>query len=123
MRRPWTGAYLRLLAIVLAFGGLAHIGNILGLGGTPWLETPGLWQAMDLVLLTFNAVVAFGLWTRRVWSIPALVCGLIVLQIIPYTVFRSAFVVAPEDAAVLMQLVVFEAMLIAILGVLLLVRK
>ncbi len=48
--RPWTSIYLRVLAAIFAYGGLVHIGNMLGLPGTPWTQTPVLWRIMDVVL-------------------------------------------------------------------------
>ena len=57
--------YVRLLAVVLLYGAAVHVGNMLGLTGTPWLQTPRLHRAMDVVLLVFDLVVAAGLWMKR----------------------------------------------------------
>ena len=115
----WTGIYLRVIACVLLYGASVHVFNILGLSGRRWASTPGLWRAMDVVLLLFNLVVAFGLWTRAPWAVVALVVGIFALQIIPYTVFRNAFIESPSDAATLNGLVGTELILLAILGALL----
>ena len=97
--QPWTGLYLRVLAVILVYGALVHVGNILGLTGVPWQDTPSLWRTMDLVLLLFNVVVGVGLWQRQPWAVVALVGGVIVLQVVSYTVFRNQFVRGPEDTA------------------------
>ena len=111
----WTGIYLRFLALVLFYGALMHVGNIVGWSGRPWLETPLLWRVMDGVLLTFDLIVGVGLWLKQPWSPIALVVGLIALQGIPYTLFRQYFVETPEQAATLNSLLGTEAILLAIL--------
>ena len=123
MSQPWTGLYVRVLAVVLAYGALVHIGNMLGLSGTAWRDTPVLWRTMDVVLLVFNIVVGIGLWQRQSWSIVALVGGVVVLQVVPYTLFRSQFVRGPEDAATLNGLLWTWVVLLGALGVLVALRR
>ncbi len=65
LAQPWTRAYVRVLAIVLAYGGLVHVGNMIGLASIPWSESQLHLRIMDVVLLTFNVIVALGLWFRR----------------------------------------------------------
>ncbi|NEP16351.1 MAG: hypothetical protein F6J97_05525 [Leptolyngbya sp. SIO4C1] len=121
--QPWTGLYLRFLAVVLAYGAAMHVGNILGWSGKPWLTTPLLWRVMDVVLLLFNAIAAVGLWYRQAWAVAAFVVGLVALQIVPYTVFRQQFIEAPEQAQVLNGLVGTELALLLVLGLLLVAKK
>ena len=121
--QPWTGLYLRILAFVLAVGALVHVGNILGLTGVPWRETPPLWRLMDVVLLAFNVVVAVGLWQRHSWAVVALVGGVLALQVMPYTLFRNQFVQRAEDAATLNGLLGTWAVLLAVLLVLVAAKR
>ena len=121
--QPWTGVYLRLLSVVLAYGAPVHVGNMLGLSGTPWNETPMLWRLMDVVLLLFNVVVAVGLWLRAPWSPVAYVLGVVLLQVAPYTLFRRQFIRSPTDAATLDGLLWTHALLVAVLVVLLISRS
>ena len=121
--QPWTGIYLRVLALVLLYGGSVHVGNMLGFSGTPWQQTPLIWRVMDVVLLVFNIVVAVGLWRRAPWSVVAYVSGILALQVVPYTLFRKEFVRSPADATALNGLLWTHAVLFAVLLILLLGRK
>lgn len=58
LQQPWTAIYTKIMAIALLYGATAHISNILGLTGTPWLATPLLWRSLDIILLIFNIVTA-----------------------------------------------------------------
>ena len=119
LAQPLMGIYVRVLAVVLLYGAAMHVGNMLGLSGTPWSQTPRLFRAMDVVLLVFDLVVAAGLWIRKPWAVVAFVCGLVLLQILPYTLFRQHFVRSPEDVRTLNGLLGTELVLLLMLGVLL----
>ena len=87
------------------------------------MTTPLLWRVMDVVLLVFNGVVAVGLWRRDQWAVVALVVGVVLLQLVPYTLLREHFAQTPEDASTLSGLVGTLTLLLVVLGVLLAVRK
>ena len=123
LAQPWTGIYVRVVACVLVYGALMHVSNMLGLSGTPWQEQPALWRVMDVVLLVFNVVTAVGLWLRQPWAVVCLVAGLVLLQFVPYTIFREHFVRVPADAATLNGLLGTEALLLAILVALVLLQR
>ena len=120
---PWTGIYLRVLAVILAYGALVHVGNMLGLPGTPWCDTLLLWRVMDVGLLMFNVVVAIGLWTKASWSVVAYVAGILVLQVVPYTILRAQFIRSPADASALNGLLGTHVLLFAVLFTLIMVRR
>ena len=122
-RNTWTGIYVRILACILMYGAVVHVGNIAGWSGTKWVETPVLWRVMDVVLLVFNVVVALALWFRLSWSITAFIIGIIALQLIPYTVFRSQFIETPSQAQALNGLIATHLILLSILAGLILLRK
>ena len=111
------------MAIALLYGAVVHIGNMLGLTGTPWLSTPLLWRIMDGVLLVFNGVAAIGLWRRCAWSVWLVFGGILLLQFVPYTLLRAQFVLQPEDAQTLNGLLGTEALLLAIFALLLWLKK
>ena len=119
----WTGVYVRILACILLYGAVMHIGNIAGWSGTRWLDTPLLWRVMDVVLLIFNLVVAAALWLRLSWSLLAFILGIFALQLIPYTLFRSHFVATPGQAQALNGLILTHLILLAILASLIMLRK
>ena len=123
VQQKWLGIYLRFLALVLLFGAAVHLSNIAGFSGTPWQQTPMLWRVMDLLLLGFDLIVAYGLWHKLAWSAIAFTVGIVALQIIPYTLFRTYFILKPEDSSLLNQMVIFELLLLGILGILLFINK
>ena len=78
---------------------------------------------MDVVLLVFDVVVAIGLWVKKPWAIVAVFLGIMLLQWIPYTVFRRHFIQSLADPGTLNGLIGTEVLLLAILGVLLFAKK
>ena len=122
-KHPWTGIYVRVLACILALGAIAHIGNMAGWSGTRWADTPALWRVMDVVLLMFNVAVGVALWLRLPWSISAYVLGIVLLQLLPYTIFRSHFYQTPEQEQALNGLIVTHLVLLVVLAVLIVLRK
>ena len=123
LQQPWTTIYTKIIAIILIYGATVHISNILGLTGTSWLATPLLWRSMDILLLIFDLITAVALWRGLVWSIWLLFSGILLLQILPYTLWRSHFVLKPEDGQILNGLLGTEILLLSILLLLLWLRK
>ncbi|MGB6298927.1 MAG: hypothetical protein WBF90_22495 [Rivularia sp. (in: cyanobacteria)] len=123
IRRFLAKVYTKVIAIALLYGATVHVGNILGLTGTPWLATPLLWRSLDIVLLIFDIVTAIALWQGLAWSIWLLFGGILLLQILPYTLLRSHFVLKPEDGQVLNSLLGTEVLLLSIFVILIWSRK
>ena len=123
LQQPWTAIYTKVLAIVLLYGATVHIGNIAGLTGIPWISTPLLWRGLDIALLIFDVVSALALWQGLMWSVLWVFSGIILLQFVPYTLFRSQFILKPEDAQTLNGLLGTEALLLGIFALLLWLKK
>lgn len=123
LQKPWTAVYTKLIAIVLLYGATVHVSNIFGLAGISWLATPLLWRSLDIILLIFDIVTAIALWRSKAWSIWLLFGGILLLQILPYTLLRSHFILKPEDAEVLNGLLGTEILLLSILILLLWFKK
>lgn len=115
LSQKWASLYVRFLAVLLTYGALMHVGNIVGWTGRPWMAIPVPWRVMDIVLLLFNAIVVIGLWVRVPWAVVAFVLGIIALQIIPYTVFRPYSAETPEHVKAINRLVVTMVVLLAAL--------
>jgi hypothetical protein len=123
LHQPWTAVYAKGMALVLLYGATVHIGNMAGFTGTPWLSTPWLWRGMDVALLIFDVTAAIALWRGLLWSVWFVFGGIILLQLIPYTVLRSQFILKPDDAQTLNGLLGTEALLLGIFALLLWLRK
>ncbi len=123
LQQPWTAIYTKVVAIALLYGATVHVSNIFGLTGTSWLDTPLLWRSLDIILLIFDIVTAIALWRRLAWSIWLLFGGILLLQILPYTLLRSHFILKPEDTQVLNSLLGTEILLLGVLVLLLWLRK
>lgn len=119
----WTGIFLRFLSICLIYGALVHCSNILSLGEVSWLETPLLWRVMDIILLIFDVIVAISLWFHSFSGMIAFFVGIILLQIIPYTLFSQYFITKPEDIETLNGLVGTEIVLMTMLIILIIFKK
>ncbi|MDJ0659258.1 MAG: hypothetical protein QNJ42_07165 [Crocosphaera sp.] len=119
----WTGIYLRFLSICLVYGALVHCSNILSLGDVSWLETPLHWRLMDVILLIFDIITAISLWLQSLAGVIAFILGMILLQIIPYTLFSQYFILNPEDIETLNGLLDTEIILIVILVILMVTKK
>ncbi len=119
LEQPWTAIYTKVISVILIYGATVHVSNFLGLTGTSWLSTPLLWRSMDTVLLIFDLITAIALWQGLVWSIWLLFGGILLLQILPYTLLRSQFVLKPEDGQILNSLLGTEVLLLSILILLL----
>ena len=123
LQQPGTAIYIKVIAIALFYGATVHVGNILGLTGTPWLATPLLWRVLDITLLIFDIVTVIALWRGVAWSIWLLFGGILLLQILPYTLLRSHFILKPEDTLMLNGLLGTEVLLLSILILLLWLKK
>ncbi|MDJ0579813.1 hypothetical protein [Crocosphaera sp.] len=119
----WTGIFLRFLSICLVYGALVHCSNILSLGDVSWLETPLLWRVMDIILLIFDVIIAISLWFHSFSGIITFFFCIILLQIIPYTLFRQYFITKPEDIETLNGLVGTEIVLMTMLIMLIVAKK
>ena len=115
LQSTFTVVFVRCLAVVLALGATVHVANILGFGERPWSQMPPLWRTMDVVLLVFNVVAGIGLWLKAPWGIITFVAGIVTLQLIPYTLFRSHFIETPQHAATLNGMVIFWIVVLAVL--------
>ena len=110
-----TVVLIRCIALVLAFGATVHIANIFGFGERPWSDMPLLWRAMDVVLLLFNVIVGTGLWCKASWAVIAFIAGIVLLQLMPYTLFRSHFIETAQHAESLTVMVVFWLVVLTLL--------
>ena len=118
----WMGIYLRILAIIIAYGALVHLTNLIGLGEMLWSEMPLTWRVGDIAYGLLDTVTAIGLWQRTAWGI---ICFLtaIASQFLIYTVFIDYFVFTDEQRQTISGLLGTEIILLLVFLVLFFLKK
>ena len=119
---PWLGIYLRILAIIMAYGASVHLSNILGLGEMPWQEMPLTWRVGDIVYGIIDTVTAIGLWQKTVWGIFGFL-GAIASQFLLYTIFIDYFAFTSEQRQTIYGLLGTEFILLLVLCLLIIAKK
>ncbi|MGK7892849.1 MAG: hypothetical protein AB4372_04190 [Xenococcus sp. (in: cyanobacteria)] len=114
--------YLRILGIIMAYGSLVHLTNILGLGEITWKETPLTWRIGDIAYGLLDTITAIGLWQKTVWGI---FCFLIAIasQFIIYTIFIDFFAFTIEQRQTIYGLLGTEIILLLIFCFLFITKK
>ena len=120
--RSWMGIYLRVLALVMAYGALVHGANLLGFGEMPWHEMPLSWQVGDGVYALVDTMTAIGLWLRTAWGLVGFL-GAIASQFLIYTAFIDAFAFTLEQRQTVYGLLGTEALLVLVLVIVWLIKK
>lgn len=91
--------YLKVLAVILLYGGLVHVGNLLGYSPMPYSEMPpstrAAWQNGDVVFAILNFVAVIGLWRGKSWGIGVWLL-MVVAQLIMYTLLTHIFTEQPQ---------------------------
>ena len=121
-KNSWMGIYLRILAIIIAYGALVHLTNLMGWGEMPWSEMPLTWRGGDIVYGLLDTVTAIGLWQRKAWGI---ICffSAIASQFLIYTVFVDYFAFTDEQRQTIYGLLGTELILLSVFLVLFLLKK
>lgn len=121
-QRPWSGVYLRVIAVVMAYGAVVHGANLLGFGERPWSEMPLAWRLGDIGYLVADTAVAVGLWRREPWGV-VLLLAVIASQFVIYTVFVDRFAFTDEHRRAIRGLLWTEGAIVAGLVALAALRK
>jgi hypothetical protein len=59
--------YVRILAVLYAFGGALHVADVFDLR-LPFSRLPVFWKGWIVYLLIADALAAIGLWQRKRWG-------------------------------------------------------
>lgn len=103
------------LGLIFGYGGVVHLMNVLGFGEFGWPDVPLRFKIADVFwgVLDFTAVIG------TVFKAPiGPVCLVLAAatQIVAYGFFPRFFATKPEHLQVLRGMVVFHAVVLAILG-------
>ena len=118
----WMAIYLRILALIIAYGALIHGTNLIGLGEMPWAEMPLTWKIGDIVYGILDTVTAIGLWQRTVWGIFSFL-GAIASQFLLYTIFIDYFAFTSQQRDTIYGLLATELILVLVFFVLFMFKK
>lgn len=118
----WMAIYLRILALIIAYGALVHVTNLMGWGEMPWSEMPLTWRVGDLVYGLLDIVTAIGLWQRTAWGVLCFL-GAIASQFLIYTVFIDYFAFTSEQRQTIYGLLGTELILLLVFFILFFSKK
>ncbi len=118
----WMAIYLRILAIIMAYGALVHLSNLMGFGEMPWGEMPLTWRIGDIAYGLLDTVTAIGLWKRSVWGVFCFLTA-IASQFLIYTVFIDYLAFTVEQRQTIYGLLGTELILLLIFFLLLVTKK
>ena len=118
----WMATYLRILAVIMAYGALIHGANLIGLGEIPWGKMPLTWRVGDVVYGCLDVVTAIGLWQKTAWRILCFF-GTLASQFIIYTVFIDYFAFTSEQRQTIYGLLGTELILLLVFFSLFLTKK
>ena len=118
----WMAIYLRILAVIIAYGALVHLANLMGFGEMPWQEMPLTWRAGDIIYGLLDTVTAIGLWQRTVWGIFCFLSA-IASQFLIYTIFIDYFAFTSEQRQTIYGLLGTELILLLVFVVLFVTKK
>ena len=113
--RRWFYIGALILAVLYGFGGLFHIGNILGFGELKWAESPLAWKLGDIWWGTLDIVAVIGIIYKSPVGLIAL--GLAALsQVVVYGFFPQLFALTDAHLSALRGMVYFNAGVLLVLG-------
>ena len=120
--RPWMSIYLKIIAVILAFGAISHIRNMLGYGEKPFAQFPTAWKIGDVYFTILNVVAVIGLWKKAGWGILAFLIAMF-SQFIIYTIFIKYFAFTDEHRKAIRGLLITEAIMVGIFVILILMKR
>ena len=115
--KSWFYAAAVIIGLMYGFGGLVHIGNILGFGEIPWSEAPLSWRVGDIVWGILDLVAVIGILIKAPIGLFAVVLAAI-SQILVYGVWPEHFVLHDEHYAILKGMIYFNGAVLAVLALL-----
>ncbi len=121
-QQSWMGVYLRILALIYAYGAIIHYTNLLGWGELSWSEMPLSWKLGDIFYGILDPITVTGLWLKSFWGIACLFIAAI-SQIVLYAGFPDRFAFTPEQQQTLWSLVIFHSISLTIFAGLVVFKK
>ena len=109
--------FMGLIAVLYGFGGLVHVGNIVGFGELKWSEAPLAWKLGDVVWGLLDIVAVVGIVMKAPLGILAVVVAAL-SQIVVYGFFPDVFALSDGHRSTLRGMVYFNAVVLVALGVL-----
>ena len=115
-QRKWfyTGALVA--GVLYGYGGLVHIGNILGLGEMKWGESPWTWRIGDIWWGTLDFVAVVGIAVKSPLGLVAIVLAA-GSQVVAYGLVPESFAMTEAHRSALRRLVYFNAVVLVVLAI------
>ena len=103
------------IGAIYGFGGIVHIGNILGFGELTWSEAPLSWKVGDIAWGILDIVAVVGILIKAPIGIFAVALAAL-SQIIVYGIWPESFALNEEHYSTLRGMVYFNAVVLVTLG-------
>ena len=113
--KTWFYAATIVIGVLYGFGGLVHIGNILGFGELNWSESPLSWKIGDIVWGILDIVALVGVLLKAPVGVIAIALAAL-SQILVYGFWPERFALTDEHFSTLRGMVYFNAIVLIILG-------
>ena len=113
--RTWFYVATIIIGVIYGFGGLVHIGNILGFGEMAWAEAPLSWKLGDIFWGILDIIAVVGIILKAPVGVIALALAAL-SQIVVYGIWPERFALTDEHFSVLRGMVYFHVLVLIILG-------
>ena len=113
LQRPWMTVFLRLLALLYAYGAAVHYAHMLGVGPDAWPDVPRHWKVADVAYAALDTFAAIGLWRRRNWGVLCWVLAAL-SQTVLYGFFAEDFTVSEEQREALSGMIGFHGITLGV---------
>ena len=113
--RTWFYVATIIIGVMYGFGGLVHVGNILGFGEMTWAESPLSWKLGDVFWGILDIVAVVGIILKAPVGVLAVTLAAL-SQIVVYGIWPERFALTDEHLSVLRGMVFFNTSVLIILG-------
>ena len=110
----WFYVAMIIIGVMYGFGGLVHIGNILGFGELNWADAPLSWKVGDIVWGILDIVAVIGIVLKAPIGVFAVVVAAL-SQIVVYGIWPESFALNEQHHSTLRGMVYFHTVVLGAL--------
>ena len=114
--RKWFYVGAIIVSLFYGFGGVVHLGNLLGFGEVKWLESPVSWRVGDIWWGTLDIIAVVGVVFKSPIGLLALLLAA-GSQVLMYGFYPQLFALSDAHNATLRSLVYFNGIVVVVVTV------